>query len=73
MKKTYILLVALLVAKLCSAQKHDYVWTFGYDGSYPIWGGSDLNFNKNPVDTDYVKRSINLKWDCASILYPMIF
>ncbi len=49
------------------AQKHDYVWTWGYDDSYPIFGGTNLNFNKSPVDTDYVRRDINFRWDCASI------
>ena len=67
MKKIYLLLSFILFTTICFAQKHDYVWTLGYDGSYPIWGGINLNFNKNPVDTDYVKRDINFRWNCTSI------
>lgn len=68
MKISIIILYLIYVFSFpLTAQKHDYVWTLGYDDFYPLFGGTNLNFNKNPVDTDYIKRDINIHWDCSSI------
>ncbi|MFZ4544583.1 MAG: hypothetical protein ACOYOA_11070, partial [Saprospiraceae bacterium] len=67
MKQTGVLFIFCLFSVASAAQKHDYVWTFGYDNHYPIFGGTNINFNTNPPDTDYVKRNININYDCASI------
>ncbi|MFZ4545242.1 MAG: T9SS type A sorting domain-containing protein [Saprospiraceae bacterium] len=49
-----------------SAQKYDYVWTFGYGKIFPN-GGTNINFNFDPCQTEYIKRDINFSFDCASI------
>jgi hypothetical protein len=67
MKKICIFLLTLSIITVCKAQKHDYVWTFGKGDAYPSFGGTNINFNKTPPDTDYVKRAINFGFDCASI------
>ena len=67
MKYFILTIIFNLFSIFILAQKHDYVWTWGYDDSYPIWGGTNLNFNKNPVDTDYVKRSLYFEYNCTSI------
>lgn len=39
----------------------------GYGSTYPNFGGTNINFNTNPPDTDYVKRDINFQWNSGSI------
>jgi hypothetical protein len=65
MNKLYVLFLCL--SHYASAQKHDYIWTFGHGKTYPNFGGTNINFNVNPPDTDYVKRDINFNTNCASI------
>jgi hypothetical protein len=67
MKYLILLIFVFNNSLILFAQKHDYVWTWGYGTSYPVWGGTNLNFNRNPVDTDYVKRDFNFSYNCASI------
>ncbi len=65
-KYLYIVFVLTFTATSIFAQKHDYVWTFGYGKTFPN-GGTNINFNFNPPDTDYIKRDLYFDVNSASI------
>lgn len=51
-KKFFLIMLVIFSVKLI-AQKHDYIWLFGYDyDSMPGTEGSVLNFNNTPVSVE---------------------
>ena len=64
-----VLLYLFLMTNNLSAQKHDYVWLLGF-GSVKgdtTRGGTNIDFNKNPVRFSYAYREMNLVNYTASI------
>lgn len=53
----------------CLAQKHDYVWLFGYNShlGFPDVEGITMNFNEMPVSVSYSPRQMSLGSSNASI------
>lgn len=49
MKDYYVLLVILFLYSQLAAQKHDYIWVFGYDSEVEdtLFGGSFIDFNED--------------------------
>lgn len=66
MKKTLYFFFIFYSISL-SAQKHDYTWITGYGNTFPKFGNTDIDFNKNPPSVTYVTRDINFRWNDASI------
>jgi len=69
MKKVIILFFFINWICDCPAQKHDYVWLFGYNSNpdNTNFGGSVIDFNFNPTDIYYEYRDINFGFTNASI------
>lgn len=64
-----LFILLLFIINKSMAQKHDYLWLFGYD-SNPIdsaFGGTDINFNNSPPDISYIYREMNLDGASANI------
>ena len=59
----------LLYSLILPAQNHDYYWVMGY-GSNIVGGnsgGTDIDFNVSPPDTNYVFREMDMQENCTSI------
>ncbi|MBK8721711.1 MAG: hypothetical protein IPL95_05390 [Saprospiraceae bacterium] len=64
----YFIYVLLLFSNILAAQKNDYVWITGNVGDDLVfldWGGTEINFNLNPIS---IKKNFALWNVCKYFL-----
>ena len=65
----YIFFVFILLVAKLSAQKHDYIWMFGYDNSNfnpaSRWGGANINFNISPPSIYPNRKNNDFRFYCG--------
>ncbi len=67
------ILILVFISKLLAfqglAQKHDYVWTLGYDSNTidTSWGGLNVDFKDSPPSYNWVYREMDFINNAASI------
>jgi len=63
MRCIFLSILSLSLIQSTSAQKHDNVWTFGYNSidPHPDFGGTNVTFDDNQVGAELVDRDARFK------------